>query len=109
MPPEKTAALWVVKRKGKLLAFLVLALLVGNAAAGLASGLARGLAFAAAAVLSALAEVLRLQGLNVAHKWHLRSDGNISIGIFYQITPRKSILFPPRLRQLQGMHSLLGR
>jgi hypothetical protein len=64
---RKTAALLVVKRKGKLLAFLVLALLVGNAAAGLASGLARGLALAAAAVLGALAQVLGLQGLNVAH------------------------------------------
>ena len=56
-----------MKRNGKLLAFLVLALLVGNAAAGLASGLARGLALAAAAVLGALAQVLGLQGLNVAH------------------------------------------
>ena len=45
----------------------LLARLVGNAAAGLASGLARGLALAAAAVLGALAQVLGLQGLNVAH------------------------------------------
>ena len=52
--------------KNKLL-ILVLALLVGDAAAGLAGRLAGGLALAAAAVLGALAQVLGLQGLNVAH------------------------------------------
>ena len=45
----------------------VLALLVGNAARGLASGLARGLALAAAAVLSALAEILGFDRLDVLH------------------------------------------
>ena len=51
--------------QGILLALLaVLALLVGDAAAGLASGLARGLALAAAAVLGALAQVAGLKGLD---------------------------------------------
>ena len=50
----------------QLLAF-VFALLVGNAAAGLASGLARGLAFAAAAVLSAFAQVTGFDRLDVFH------------------------------------------
>ena len=85
---------------GKLLASLVLALLVGNAAAGLASGLARGLALAAAAVLGALAQVLGLQGLNVAHKWHLRSGGNILTVVFYQIRYGKSIFFRALTRRL---------
>ena len=51
----------------QLLAFLVLASLVGNAAAGLASGLARGLALAAAAVLRALAHVAGLKRLDSLH------------------------------------------
>ena len=46
---------------------LVLALLVGNAAAGLASRLARGLALAAAAILGALAQIPGLQGLDMSH------------------------------------------
>ena len=49
------------------LLLLVLAGLVGDAAAGLASGLARGLALAAAAVLSALAEILGFDRLDVLH------------------------------------------
>ena len=53
--------------RGKLLALLVLALLVGDAAAGLASGLAGSLALAAATVLRALAQILGLQGLDVVH------------------------------------------
>ena len=44
-----------------------LALLVGNAAAGLAGGLARGLALAAAAGLGAVAEITGLQSLNALH------------------------------------------
>ena len=56
----------------QLLAFLgTLALLVGNAAAGLAGGLAGGLAFAAAAVLGAVTQVTGLDGLNVLHGFHL--------------------------------------
>ena len=50
-----------------LLAFLVFALLIGNAAAGLASGLARGLAFTATAVLGAFAKILGFEGFNVFH------------------------------------------
>ena len=46
---------------------LVFALLICNAAAGLASRLAGGLALAATAVLCALAEVLRIQSLNMFH------------------------------------------
>ena len=43
---------------------IVLALLVGDAAAGLASGLARGLALTAATLQGAFAEVLGFQSLN---------------------------------------------
>ena len=60
MPPEKAAFLL-------LLAFLILALLISYAAAGLASRLARGLALAAAAVLRACAKVAGLKSLNVLH------------------------------------------
>ena len=60
MPPEKAAFLL-------LLAFLILALLISYAAAGLASRLARGLAFAASAILCALAKVLGLNSLDVFH------------------------------------------
>ena len=49
------------------LLFLALALLVGNAAAGLASGLAGSLALAAAAVLGAFAQVTGFDGLNMLH------------------------------------------
>ena len=52
---------------------LVLALLVGNAAAGLASRLARGLALAAAAGGHALAEVTGLDGLDSIHGPSLQS------------------------------------
>ena len=60
----------------KLLAFLLtaLALLVCDTAAGLASGLAGGLAFAATAVLSAFAEILGIESLNVLHTFLLRND-----------------------------------
>ena len=51
----------------KLLRFLVLALLVCDAAARLASGLAGCLAFAAAAVLRALAQIAGFQSLNAFH------------------------------------------
>ena len=49
------------------LVILILALLVGHAAAGLTGRLARGLAFAAAAVLCALTEVAGLDGLDSFH------------------------------------------
>ena len=52
--------------KNKLL-ILVLALLVGDAAAGLAGGLAGGLALAAAAVLGALAQGTGLKGRDSFH------------------------------------------
>ena len=52
----------------QLLAFLLaLALLISNTAAGLASRLTRGLALAAAAVLSAVAQVAGLDGLDMFH------------------------------------------
>ena len=46
---------------------LALALLVGNAAAGLASRLAGSLALAAATLLCALAQVAGLNGLDMLH------------------------------------------
>ena len=48
--------------------FAVLALLIGDAAAGLARGLAGSLAFAASALFGALAEILRCDGFHVFHK-----------------------------------------
>ena len=51
----------------QLLAFLVLASLVGNAAAGLASGLARGLAFTATAIFCACTEILGFDSLDMLH------------------------------------------
>ena len=65
MPPE-SAAFPLVR-----LLLLVLAGLVGNAAAGLASGLAGSLALAAAAVLGAVAQVTGLEGLDVFHSLYL--------------------------------------
>jgi hypothetical protein len=63
-----SAAFWYVQ----LLAFLgALALLVGNAAAGLASRLARGLALTAAAVLSAVTQIAGLDGLDMLHGFTL--------------------------------------
>ena len=57
----------------QLLAFLLaLALLISNTAAGLASRLTRGLALAAAAVLSAVAEVTSLNSLDVFHNFTFR-------------------------------------
>ena len=66
MPPKKAAFLTRVSAL-ILLAFLVLALLISYAAAGLASRLARGLAFAASAVLCAVAKVSCFNGLNMFH------------------------------------------
>ena len=62
MPPVVQAAPLVLS-----LLLLVLALLIGDAAAGLAGRLARGLALAAAALLGALAQVAGLDGLNSLH------------------------------------------
>ena len=59
--------------KCQLLLIGVLALLVGDAAAGLASGLAGGLALAAATVLSALAQVTGFQSLDSFHNSNLPS------------------------------------
>ena len=56
-----------------ILFLVVLALLVGDAAAGLASGLARGLALTAAAVLGALAQVPSIQSLDPFHDVSLHS------------------------------------
>ena len=50
-----------------LIGFLVFALLIGDAAAGLARGLAGSLAFAAAAFLGALAQIAGRQCLNMRH------------------------------------------
>ena len=55
------------------LLILILAFLIGNAAAGLASRLAGGLAFAAAAVLGALTQITGFKGLNSLHRLHLHS------------------------------------
>src|SRR5699024_11785520 len=77
--------------QGILLALLaVLALLVGDAAAGLASGLARGLALAAAAVLGAVAEIAGIEGLNMFHLLNLQT-GFICIYVYIiQLQRRKS-------------------
>ena len=50
-----------------LLAFLILALLISDAAAGLASRLAGSLALAASAVLCAVAQVTSFDGFNMLH------------------------------------------
>ena len=66
MPPHRAAFLF-------LLAFLgALALLIGDAAAGLASGLAGSLALAATAVLSAVAKITGLDSLDMLHNSNLR-------------------------------------
>ena len=51
---------------------VVLALLIGDAAAGLASGLAGSLALAATAVLSTVAKITGLDSLNMLHNRNLR-------------------------------------
>ena len=65
---------------------LVLALLVGNAAAGLAGRLAGSLALAAAAVLRALAQIAGLNGLDMLHNSNLHIKLPINVTIF----PRQS-------------------
>lgn len=61
------------------LVILILALLVGHAAAGLAGRLAGGLAFAAAAVPCALTEVAGLDGLDSFHGFISILSGLINI------------------------------
>ena len=63
----------------------VLAVLVGNAAAGLAGGLARGLALAAAAVLSAGAEIAGLESSDLNHS--LPPNLDFSAGIITRFIP----------------------
>ena len=70
MPPEAGG---ISMAKCQLLLIGVLALLVGDAAAGLASGLAGSLALAAAAVLGALAQVTGLKSLDSFHDSYLHS------------------------------------
>ena len=65
MPPG-SAAFWGMQL---LALFCALALLICNAAAGLASRLAGGLALAAAAVLSAVAQVAGFNGLDMFHSF----------------------------------------
>ena len=66
MPPY-TAAFLTRLSADFLLAFLILALLISDAAAGLASRLAGSLALAASAVLCAVAQVTSFDGFNMLH------------------------------------------
>ena len=77
MPPEPAAF-----RLLQLLA--VLALLIGDAAAGLAGGLAGSLAFAATAVLGACTEIFGLDGLDTLHV-----DASITLNLIHYITLRE--------------------
>ena len=63
----KAGGIFNALKRRILLAFLILALLISYAAAGLASRLARGLAFAASAILCAVAKVSCFNGLNMFH------------------------------------------
>ena len=74
----------------RALVLFVLALLIGNTAAGFAGGLAGGLAFAAAALPGALAKIPGVQGFNMFH------------GIFPPSHRFRSVFyhtFPPRVNQ----------
>jgi len=68
---------------------VALALLIGDAAAGLASGLARGLALTAAAVLGAVAQVLGLDGLDMLHGRYLHKIVRIDDSIFLSQSQQK--------------------
>jgi hypothetical protein len=74
---QKNGRLWASPARRlmflRTLLIFVLALLVGNAAAGLAGGLAGSLAFAAATVLGALTEITGSNGLNSFHGIILQS------------------------------------
>ena len=61
---------------------LLLALLVGNTAAGLAGRLAGSLALAATAVLGALTQIAGLDGLNVLHNGTSTKNVQINVTIF---------------------------
>ena len=58
---------------------LLLALLIGDTAAGLAGRLAGSLAFAATAILRALTQIAGLDGLNVLHNG--TSTKNVQIDV----------------------------
>ena len=64
------------------LQLLALALLIGDTAAGLASRLAGSLALAAAAVISALAQVAGLDGLDMFHDSNLHKKVLLNVTIF---------------------------
>ena len=81
--------------KNKLL-ILVLALLVGDAAAGLAGRLAGGLALAAAAVLGALAQIAGLDGLNMLHGSFLLVIVFFILKV-YHVTKEMSIAFSHKM------------
>ena len=70
MPPERGG---IIVSSTRLLAFLLLAGLIGNTAAGLAGRLAGGLALTAAAVLGAVAQATSLESLDSFHNMYLRS------------------------------------
>ena len=72
-----------------LLLLIVLAGLVGNAAAGLAGGLTGGLALAAAAVPGALAQAAGLQRLDSFHGFFLHFVGFPDLGLYHN-KPEKS-------------------
>ena len=64
MPPERGG---IIVSSTRLLAFLLLAGLIGNTAAGLAGRLAGSLALAAAALLRAFAKITSLDRVDVLH------------------------------------------
>ena len=66
MPPKPAAFRYVQ--------LLILAGLVGNAAAGLAGRLAGSLAFAATAILRAITQIAGLDGLNMFHGYNLHKN-----------------------------------
>ena len=69
----------------QLLALSVLALLIGDTAAGLAGGLAGSLALAATAILRTLAQIAGLNGLDMLH------NSNLHIKLLINVT-----IFPPQ-------------
>ena len=66
----------------QLLALSVLALLIGDTAAGLASRLAGSLALAATAILRTLAQIAGLNGLDMLHNSNLHIKLLINVTIF---------------------------
>ena len=92
MPPY-TAAFLTRLSADFLLAFLILALLISYAAAGLASRLARGLAFAASAVLCALAKVLCIKCLNTLHKIYPPINIDLYNTLYHRLSHKSSVFF----------------